>query len=458
MHTIRLRTKTITVKKIEVIPDPLETYSSLSKNYKYSFLLESVSGPDKLSEFSFIGYEPIAVFEVSKNLCTIKDNISGDVFEIEASDPLDILGKLLFYKIDTKYGFRFIGGAVGYISYESIKYWEKIKLDEKKRTVFPDMEFGIYNKGIIIDHRMNEAYIFGPSIEKDEISFERDPSLLSSRIKLFQANPSVSKNEFEDMVLRAKDYIMEGDIFQVVLSKKYNIEYQGSLESFYRKLRVLNPSPYMYMLKMGERQIIGSSPEMLFRLEGMRVETFPIAGTRPITGDKSYDDKLTEELVSNEKEIAEHAMLVDLARNDLGRVCRYGTVKVEELMKVYRYSHVQHMVSHVVGELRSGYNCLDALRALFPAGTVTGAPKVRAMEIIDELERDSRGPYAGCVGYFSFNGNADFAITIRTLVSHRQGLGFIQSGAGIVADSVPENEWYETEHKARALLRALECE
>ncbi|MEM3807460.1 MAG: anthranilate synthase component I family protein, partial [Nitrososphaerota archaeon] len=220
----------------------------------------------------------------------------------------------------------------------------------------------------------------------------------------------------------------------------------------------LNPSPYMYMLKMGNRQIIGSSPEMLFRVEGTRVETFPIAGTRPITGDINRDEKLTEELISNEKEIAEHAMLVDLARNDLGRVCRFGTVRVEELMKVYKYSHVQHMVSHIVGELRSGYSCLDVLRALFPAGTVTGAPKIRAMEIIEELERERRGPYAGCVGYISFNGNADFAITIRTLISPREGQGYIQSGAGIVADSIPENEWYETEHKARALLTALRGE
>ncbi|MEM3448231.1 MAG: anthranilate synthase component I family protein, partial [Nitrososphaerota archaeon] len=320
------------------------------------------------------------------------------------------------------------------------------------------MEFAIYNKGIIVDHRMNEAYFFGPFADEDEICFKNESSSHSDSINLLCANSSISKDEFEEMVHKAKEYIIEGDIFQVVLTKKYNVEYQGNLETFYRKLRILNPSPYMYMLKMGNRQIIGSSPEMLFRVEGTRVETFPIAGTRPITGDINRDEKLTEELISNEKEIAEHAMLVDLARNDLGRVCRFGTVRVEELMKVYKYSHVQHMVSHIVGELRSGYSCLDVLRALFPAGTVTGAPKIRAMEIIEELERERRGPYAGCVGYISFNGNADFAITIRTLISPREGQGYIQSGAGIVADSIPENEWYETEHKARALLTALRGE
>lgn len=446
------------VKKIEVPQDPLEIYTYLSKNHDYAFLLESVSGPEKLSEFSFIGYDPIAIFRANNNICTINDRISGDIFEIESSDPIDLLGRLMFYNTDSKHSFRFIGGAVGYISYESIKYWEKIKFDNNKKIDFPDMEFGIYNKGIIIDHRMNEAYFFGPPENEDEYCLKDKFLQIDGSIKLIYAKSGISRDDFEDMVNKAKEYILEGDIFQVVLSKKYYVEYQGQLETFYKKLREMNPSPYMYILKMGDRRIIGSSPEMLFRVEGRRVETFPIAGTRPITGDVIRDEKLAEELISNEKEIAEHAMLVDLARNDLGRICRFGTVRVEELMKVYRYSHVQHMVSHVVGELRSGYSCLDALRALFPAGTVTGAPKIRAMEIIEELERERRGPYAGCVGYVSFSGNADFAITIRTLVSPRHGFGYIQSGAGIVADSLPENEWNETEHKARALLAALRSE
>jgi anthranilate synthase component 1 len=460
MRTIRQRAKPILLKKIDLPLDPLELYSSVSRDSEYAFLLESVSGPEKLSEFSFIGFEPIAIFNATNGACTIEDRQSGDIFEIETTDPLEILGKLLTGNSYPSYGFRFVGGAVGYVSYESIKYWEKIDLRSEKNSDFPDMEFGIYNNGIIIDHRMGEAYIFGPSVDDESIaaSFKNKTARFEDHVKLVDAKPCMAKNEFERIVLKAKEYIEEGDIFQVVLSKKYRVEYDGSLDAFYRRLRKLNPSPYMYVLKMGQRKIVGSSPEMLFRVEGTRVETFPIAGTRPITGDQELDEKLSNELVSDEKERAEHAMLVDLSRNDLGRVCRFGTVKVEELMKIHRFSHVQHMVSHVSGELRFGYNSLDVLRALFPAGTVTGAPKIRAMEIIEELENDRRGPYAGCVGYISFNGCADFAITIRTLVSPRKGVGYIQSGAGIVADSSPENEWYETEHKARALLNALKGE
>ncbi|MEM3808031.1 MAG: hypothetical protein QW413_05515, partial [Nitrososphaerota archaeon] len=215
------------IKKIKTPKDPLDVYTSLSKNHEYAFLLESVSGPDKLSEYSFIGYDPLAIFSAENNLCTINDKIRGDIFEIETSAPLDILEKILFYNVDSKYGFRFIGGAVGYVSYESIKYWEKIKLYEKKKIDFPDMEFAIYNKGIIVDHRMNEAYFFGPFADEDEICFKNESSSHSDSINLLCANSSISKDEFEEMVHKAKEYIIEGDIFQVVLTKKYNVEYQG---------------------------------------------------------------------------------------------------------------------------------------------------------------------------------------------------------------------------------------
>lgn len=386
--------------------------------------------------------------------------MEGYVFEVEVADPLEVLERFIIGNIGLEHGFRFIGGAVGYISYESIKYWENIEFRNKKKCLFPDMEFGIFNKGIIFDHRMDEAYLFGPSMDKDDqaINLKYNNEELSSEIKLKSAKPNISKSEFEETVIKAKEYISSGDIFQVVLSKKYEVEFDGLIESFYNRLRKSNPSPYMYMLKMNERIVVGSSPEMLFRVEGTKVETFPIAGTRPVTSDEGINEKLAKELKTDEKELAEHAMLVDLARNDLGQVCRFGTVRVEELMKIHRFSHVQHMVSRVTGELRVGYNCFDVLRSLFPAGTVTGAPKIRAIEIIDELEQEERGPYAGCVGYISFNGCADFAITIRTLMCSSKGRGYIQSGAGIVADSKPENEWYETEHKARALLNALESE
>lgn len=261
--------------------------------------------------------------------------------------------------------------------------------------------------------------------------------------------------EFEENIVKAKEYIFSGDIFQVVLSKRYEFKFNGSLIPFYKTLRRINPSPYMYFLKMGSRQIVGSSPEMLMRVENGVVETFPIAGTRPRFEDASKNEILAQELLTDPKERAEHVMLVDLARNDIGKVSEFGTVRVAEFMKVYQYSHVQHMVSRVTGKLKSDCDCYEALKAVFPAGTVSGAPKVRAMEIIEKSEPFRRGPYTGALGYFSYNGNADFAITIRTLVT-KEDKGYIQAGAGIVADSDPEREWYETENKALALLKALQ--
>ena len=253
---------------------------------------------------------------------------------------------------------------------------------------------------------------------------------------------------------KAKEYVVSGDIFQVVLSKRYEFRVKGDLIAFYRSLREINPSPYMYFFKAGDRQIVGSSPEMLVRVDNRVVETFPIAGTRPCVENQGENRRLAKELLADPKERAEHVMLVDLARNDVGKIAKFGSVHVPEFMKVHRYSHVQHIVSQVVGDLKENCECYDALRAVFPAGTVSGAPKVRAMEIIEELEPTRRGPYAGAVGYFSYNGNADFAITIRTLFADKDK-AYIQVGAGIVADSVPEREWFETDHKAEALMKAL---
>ena len=269
-----------------------------------------------------------------------------------------------------------------------------------------------------------------------------------------QPKVNVTKERFEKSVEKAKEYITSGDIFQVVLSKRYDFRFKGDLVTFYRSLREINPSPYMYFLKAGNRKIIGSSPEMLVRVDNRVVETFPIAGTRPCVKDPSENKRLAEELLADPKERAEHVMLVDLARNDVGKIAKFGSVHVPEFMKVHRYSHVQHIVSQVVGDLREDRESYDALRAVFPAGTVSGAPKVRAMEIIEELEPVKRGPYAGAVGYFSYNSNVDFAITIRTLFADKDE-AHIQVGAGIVADSVPEREWFETDHKAEALIRAL---
>jgi anthranilate synthase component 1 len=257
-----------------------------------------------------------------------------------------------------------------------------------------------------------------------------------------------------NLVNKSKEYLYNGDIFQVVLSKKMDFSITGDLLGVYRTLREINPSPYMYFLKMSDKCIIGSSPEMLLRVTKDLVETFPIAGTRPIVNDENKNKELSISLLNDEKEIAEHTMLVDLARNDIGRVCRYGTVRVRDLMTVKRFSHVQHIVSHIVGRLQNGKDSFDAFKAIFPAGTVSGAPKVRAMEIIDELEPNVRGPYAGALGYFSFNGSCDFAITIRSLFINNNR-AYVQSGAGIVIDSIPEKEWDETEYKLNAIMSAL---
>ena len=268
---------------------------------------------------------------------------------------------------------------------------------------------------------------------------------------------NLSRSEFASKVKKAKAYIKAGDIFQVVLSKRFEFDIDGSLIHFYKKLRDINPSPYMYFLKMGKISLVGSSPEMLGRVEGRQIETYPIAGTRPIGMNSKETEQLAASLIKDPKERAEHVMLVDLARNDVGKVCQYGSVDVPDFMTVQRYSHVQHIVSRVVGKLEPDKDAIDAIKAIFPAGTVSGAPKKRAMEIIEELEPCRRGPYAGALGYFSYNGNADFAITIRTLLA-RERNAYLQVGAGIVADSDAGREWEETEHKAGALLRALEIE
>jgi anthranilate synthase component 1 len=344
---------------------------------------------------------------------------------------------------------------VGYISYDAVRYWEKLPENHHKDFGFPDLEMGIFDDGFIFDHLNKQAFYY----YRGENRLLEVEDLLGSTVdyeKLTFSTPKVNtrKEDFERSVEKAKEYVTAGDIFQVVLSKRYQFEIKGDLIPFYESLRTINPSPYMYFYKTCERKIVGSSPEMLVRVENRQVSTFPIAGTRPITENSNENNRLSNELLADPKECAEHVMLVDLARNDLGRISKYGSVNVPEFMKVHQYSHVQHIVSQVVGDLKDELKSYDALRAVFPAGTVSGAPKVRAMEIIDELEAERRGPYAGAIGYFSYNGNADFAITIRTLFAYKNQ-AYVQAGAGIVADSVPELEWFETDHKAKALMQAL---
>jgi anthranilate synthase component 1 len=417
----------------------------------YCYLLESIIGPEKLTEYSFIGSEPLAVLRVRKGRAELEDRVNGHRHVFDVSDPLNPI-KALIPKLKLPERPRFLGGFVGYVGYDCIRYWERVPDKGSSSLGLPDLEFGLFADGFIFDHKLGRAYYYSFIEDRSQylLSLKNDAYTFSYS----DPRSNVGKDRFEEMVRAAKEYIAGGDIFQVVLSRRYEFEVKGEPMGFYERLRLINPSPYMYYLKFGRNRIIGSSPEMLVRVEGRRAETYPIAGTRPLTDDERENERLAKELLNDAKERAEHVMLVDLARNDLGRVCRFGTIRVPEFMTINRYSHVQHIVSRVVGELEEGYDRFDALRAVFPAGTVSGAPKVRAMEIIEELEPCKREVYAGGVGYFSFNDNADFAITIRTLVSSGNK-AFIQVGAGIVSDSIPENEWYETEHKAKALLKAL---
>ncbi len=434
--------------------DPLEIFNRLFDANSFLYLLESVEGPQKLAEFSFIGFSPKKMVTVKDGKTAIQEGEDRSV--IRTDNPLEAVKKTVNAKKIPQNRFRLVGGAVGYISYDAIRYWEKLPRTTTDDLNLPDVEMGIYDDGIIFDHVNKRAYYYTlvdsryseleenlkrRVSEKDEFTFTKPQS-------------NVSKDDFEKSVKRAKQYIFEGDIFQVVLSKRYEFNFKGQLLNFYKILRKINPSPYMYFLKYGDRQIIGSSPEMLVRMEKGQVETYPIAGTRPNVTDPEKNKALAKELLDDPKERAEHVMLVDLARNDIGRVSNYGSVSVPEFMTIHQYSHVQHIVSRVIGRLSKSHECFDGLRVMLPAGTVSGAPKVRAMEIIEELEPTRRGPYAGAVGYFSYNENADFAITIRTLVADG-GKGYIQVGAGIVADSEPEREWFETEHKAEALMKAL---
>ena len=425
-----------------------DLYTKISRNYKYSFLFESLTGPEELAETSIMGFDPAVVVKGYADKITLHYK-NGSVSTIKTDDPLLEIKKFIHQVPDQKY--RYVGGAVGIINYDAIRLWERIP-DSHKDDGSPLMEFGIYDDGILYDNKEKRLFYFFYDINRVQ-SLSND----NASIGVFSATEAMHNMDekyFKNIVDKAKKYIRDGDIFQVVLSRKFNFSASGDFLKIYKCLRQINPSPYLYHMKLDERTIIGSSPEMLLRITGSTVETFPIAGTRPITSDEKRNEMLKKEMLNDEKELAEHTMLVDLGRNDIGRVCRYGSVSVKELMAVKRFSHVQHIVTHVTGTLDKKYDMFDAIKAVFPAGTVSGAPKIRAMEIIDELEPDMRGPYAGAVGYFSYNGCCDFAIAIRSIFIKGTS-GFIQTGAGIVSDSVAENEWMETQHKANAMISAL---
>ena len=424
-----------------------EIYNKISRNYSHSFLFESLTGPEELAETSIMGFDPEFIVKGYYDRVTI-ENRDGNVETITTTDPLNKIKELVLKTSDQTY--RYLGGAVGHINYDAIRLWEKIP--KTHPTDEPIMEFGIYTDGILFDNKQKKSFYF--YYERNRVDEIKSSESKFNEFTMSEITSNLDEEKFARVVEKAKKYIYDGDIFQVVLSRKFSFTADGDYLKVYEKLRTLNPSPYLYHMKMNQKIIIGASPEMLIRVTGDQVETFPIAGTRKITEDEEKNNEMQKELVNDEKELAEHTMLVDLGRNDIGRVCDYGTVHVKSLMQVKRFSHVQHMVTHVVGKLSKKFDMYDAFKAVFPAGTVSGAPKVRAMEIIDELEPESRGPYAGAVGYFSFNGCCDFAIAIRSIFADGKS-GFVQAGAGIVFDSTAKNELNETEHKANAMITAL---
>lgn len=475
-------------KEYNIIPVIMEVYAdmetpiSLFKRFEdsqYCFLLESVEGGEKWARYSFIGRNPFLIVKSRNGKSYIEDRNGNKT--IEDGNPIEIIKSLMgkYRGADIPKLPRFNGGAVGFFGYDLIRYYENLPNIPEDDLDLPESHFMFTDEVIVFDHLKQKIHIIvnmhvNGNIERTYNSTtERIKAIykeiLSSRWKInenikpeqstsnkeFNFTSNINREKFCENVVRAKQYIKDGDIFQVVLSQRLCVETNHEPLDIYRVLRVLNPSPYMYYLKFNDYRIIGSSPEMLVRVEDGFAETCPIAGTRKRGATKEEDEALEKELLADKKECAEHTMLVDLGRNDIGRISKYGTVKVNNLMHIERYSHVMHIVTNVVGELSEDKTPFDALMSVLPAGTVSGAPKVRAMEIIDELENVKRGPYAGAIGYLSFNGNLDSCITIRTMVI-KDNKAYIQAGAGIVADSVPEMEYEETLNKAKALLKALE--
>jgi anthranilate synthase component 1 len=448
---------------------PVSAYLKVARG-RHSFLLESVEGGERLARYSFIGTEPYRVLRSGPS----------PAFDQWRGDPLvAIEDELRRFQVVPVPGLpRFHGGAVGYLSYEVARYFEpRLPAPEADPLGLPEAIFLFLDTLLVFDHLQHRIKVVSHCrLDGDIDAAYRQAAWRIEELVERLARPltvlpygqeapagvaregvtsNVAREDYLAKVERCREYIVGGDIYQVQISQRFQRPTLAHPFEVYRALRTINPSPYMYYLELGDAQIVGASPEMLVRVEDGLVETHPIAGTRRRGRDFEDERRMEEELRTDEKERAEHIMLVDLARNDIGRISQPGTVKVTQLMEVERYSHVMHLVSHVVGRLRPEMTSYDALRACFPAGTVSGAPKIRAMEVIAEMEPDRRGPYAGAVGYFDLSGNLDTAITIRTIVM-KDGVAYAQAAGGIVFDSVPELEYMETQNKARALLRAIE--
>ncbi len=450
---------------------PIEVLRILKGASRHCYMLESVENQEKWGRYTFLGYDPKMEITCVDGQMTIRN---GREETRPAAHPGDYIKEVLErYKSPKVEGLpTFTGGLVGYFSYDYLKYSEpKLNLDAEDVEGFKDVDLMLFDKVIAFDNFHQKIFIianagtedldkeYSRCIEEidgiiDLILHGRPVDIVPGKITS-KFRPLFSEEEYCRMVEKAKHYIYEGDIFQVVLSNRLEADYEGSLLNAYRLLRTINPSPYMFYFSSDDMEVAGASPETLVKLENEMLHTFPLAGTRPRGASKEEDDRLEKELLADEKECSEHNMLVDLGRNDLGKISRFGTVEVENYMEILKYSHVMHIGSTVRGTIREDKCSLDAVDAVLPAGTLSGAPKIRAMEIINELENNKRGIYGGAIGYIDFTGNLDTCIAIRTAYK-KNGKVFVRSGAGIVADSVPENEYRECINKARAVMDAVE--
>jgi len=450
---------------------PLSLYLKLA-NKPFSYLLESVQGGERFGRYSFIGLPAETRIAVRGKKVTLTTAVGETTQEV--ANPLDFIEEYQKrFKVAPIFGLpRFTGGLAGYFGYDTVRYIEpRLAKTEKKDAIgTPDILLMLTEQLAVIDNLSGKltfiVYADPAHADAYRTALQRLDALQRAlrqpvqipdapQMRRYEAKSEFGEAAFKAAVERSKQYIFDGDIMQVVLSQRMSQPFPASPLSLYRALRSINPSPYMFYYDMGDHHVVGSSPEILARLEGDTVTVRPIAGTRPRGKTPQKDAELAEELLADPKELAEHLMLIDLGRNDIGRVAQNGTVKLTDKMVIERYSHVMHIVSNVEAQLKPGLSAMDVLKATFPAGTVSGAAKVRAMEIIDELEPSKRGIYAGAVGYLGFNGDMDVAIALRTAVVKDKTL-YVQAGAGIVADSVPESEWMETQNKARAVLRAAE--
>ncbi len=470
---LKIAKKDSVVAVVAELPSDLITPVDAYYATNASYILESAEGGSAVGRYSFLGIDPVVRLSINKDDCTVSEN--GDTKSFKMQDPVRMIGEILKSREFIGQGdlSPFPGGAVGFIGYEYVHRWEKVGNTKKEGLALPESVFFITRYNLVFDNLMHTLKIVAnvrttedfekdyneavAGINKIKIALEaiKDRIDISDMPAAGELVSSYSKEDFEKHVDRIKELITEGEAIQVVLSRRMSADYEGDPFLIFRALRTINPSPYMFYLDFDDFVILGASPEVMVKVDNGKTIVRPIAGTRPRGKTNEEDEALKRDLLSDEKELAEHIMLVDLGRNDLGRIAVPGTVNVDKMMVIERYSHVMHIVSEVSANLRDEFDTFDVIKATFPAGTLSGAPKVRAMEIIDELEPVGRGPYGGLIGYMSYTGGFDSCITIRSMVVKDKKV-HLQAGAGIVYDSVPEKEYDETTNKAMALFKALE--